>query len=45
MSGFEVPFHNDEVFPENHALHNMPVSRKASNKRANKLVSDGTPFH
>ena len=39
--GFEAPFDDDDVFPEHHVLHDVTVSRKAGDKGANKLVSEG----
>ena len=38
MSGLKAPFDNDDVFAENHVLHDVTISRKAGDKGANKLV-------
>src|SRR5262249_30725829 len=40
VSGFKAPLDNDDVFPEDHVLHNVAVTGKNSDEWADKLVSE-----
>jgi len=40
VSRFEAPFHYYDIFSEDHVFHVM-VSRKAADKKPNKVVSEG----